>query len=368
MKTIKCLAAIATSKNEPLKIETIEVDPPKKGEVRIKIIATAVCHTDKYTLDGLDPEGVFPCILGHEGAGIVECIGEDVESVKPGDHVIPLYIPQCKSCEYCKNPKTNLCSVIRQTQGKGLMPDGTIRFISSSGQKLFHFMGTSTFSQYTVVPEISVAKVDIDAPLDKICLLSCGVSTGYGAVLNTAKVEPNSTCAIWGLGAVGLATIMGCKVAKCSRIIAIDTNPDKEKLAFHLGATEYINPKKIPNGISTKEHLINITNGGLDYTFECIGNVDIMREALESCHKGWGTSVIIGVAGSGAEIRTRPFQLVTGRVWKGCAFGGWKSRDNVPRLVTEFMNGKIELDPFITNHFSLKNINCAFDLMSEGKG
>ncbi|XP_054718746.1 alcohol dehydrogenase class-3-like [Uloborus diversus] len=363
-KTIQCKAAVAWEPKKPLSIETVEVAPPKAGEVRIKVLATGICHTDAYTLDGLDPEGLFPCILGHEGGGIVESVGEGVSSVKAGDHVIPLYIPQCGECKFCKSPKTNLCSKIRNTQGKGVMPDGTSRF-TCKGQNVYHFMGTSTFSEYTVVAEISVTKVNESAPLDKVCLLGCGIPTGYGAALNTANVEPNSTVAIWGLGAVGLAVAMGCRERGASRIIGVDINPEKFEIAKKFGCTEFVNPKDHDKPI--QDVLIELTDGGLDYTFECIGNVATMRAALESCHKGWGQSIIIGVAGAGQEISTRPFQLVTGRVWKGSAFGGWKSRESVPKLVEQYMNKKLMLDEFATHKFSLNEINEAFHLMHAGK-
>jgi len=363
-KPIQCRAAVAWEAKKPLSFETIEVAPPKAGEVRIKITHTGVCHTDSYTLDGFDPEGLFPCVLGHEGAGIVESVGEGVTSVKPGDHVIPLYIPQCGECKFCKSPKTNLCSKIRSTQGAGVMPDGTSRF-TCNGKKLYHFMGTSTFTEYTVVAEISVAKVNEAAPAEKVCLLGCGISTGYGAALNTAKVEAGSTCAVWGLGAVGLATIMGCAKAGASRVIGIDINADKFDIAKKFGATECVNPKDFEKPI--QEVLVDMTDGGLDYTFECIGNVATMRAALESCHKGWGVSVIIGVAAAGKEISTRPFQLVTGRTWKGTAFGGWKSRESVPKLVDDYMNKKLMLDEFVTHTMPLDKINEAFDLMHAGK-
>jgi S-(hydroxymethyl)glutathione dehydrogenase/alcohol dehydrogenase len=363
-KPIECRAAVAWEAKKPLSIETVQVAPPQAGEVRIKVLHTGVCHTDAYTLDGFDPEGLFPVVLGHEGGGVVESVGEGVTSVKPGDHVIPLYIPQCNECKFCKSSKTNLCSKIRGTQGKGVMSDGTSRF-TCKGQQLYHFMGTSTFSEYTVVAEISVAKVDSAAPLDKICLLGCGISTGYGAALNTAKVEAGSNCAVWGLGAVGLATIMGCKVAGATRIIGIDINPDKFEIAKQFGATEFVNPKDHERPI--QEVLVEMTDGGLDYTFECIGNVATMRAALEACHKGWGTSVIIGVAASGKEISTRPFQLVTGRTWKGTAFGGWKSRESVPKLVDDYQKGILKVDEFVTHNMGLEKINEAFDLMHEGK-
>jgi len=363
-QVIKCRAAVAWAAKEPLKIETIQVDPPKAGEVRLKVVANGLCHTDAYTLGGSDPEGVFPSVLGHEGGCIVESVGEGVTSVVPGDHVVPLYIPQCYNCKMCKSKKTNLCSVVRSTQGKGLMPDGTVRF-HCDGKDLYHFMGVSTFSEYTVCAEISVAKVDVSAPLDKVCLLGCGISTGYGAALNTADVEEGSICAVWGVGAVGLAVMMGCKERKASRIIAIDINDDKEKVAREFGATEFVNPKKFDRKIN--EVLVEMTDGGCDYTFECVGNIHTMRAALESCHKGWGVSTIIGVAASGQEISTRPFQLVTGRVWKGSAFGGWKSRDSVPKLVESYMNKELKLDEFVTHHFSLDQINEGFETMHAGK-
>ncbi|XP_071106701.1 alcohol dehydrogenase class-3-like [Haliotis cracherodii] len=363
-KTITCKAAVAWEAKKPLTMETIEVAPPKAGEVRVKVLATGVCHTDAYTLDGFDPEGLFPVVLGHEGGGIVESVGEGVTTVKPGDHVIPCYIPQCYDCKFCKSTKTNLCSKIRSTQGAGVMPDGTSRF-TCKGKQLYHFMGTSTFSEYTVVAEISVAKVDEQAPLDKVCLLGCGISTGYGAALNSAKVEAGSTCAVWGLGAVGLAVIMGCKKAGASRIIGIDINPDKFETAKQFGATEFVNPKDHERPV--QQVLVEMTDGGLDYTFECIGSVATMRAALESCHKGWGVSTIIGVAAAGQEISTRPFQLVTGRVWKGSAFGGWKSRDSVPRLVEEYMKKELKVDEFVSFSFPLEEINTAFDYMHSGK-
>lgn len=363
-KVISCKAAVAWAPAKPLSIETVEVAPPQKGEVRVKILATGVCHTDAYTLGGFDSEGVFPVILGHEGGGIVESVGEGVTSVKPGDHVLPLYIPQCRECKFCRNPKTNLCQAVRATQGKGLMPDGTSRF-TCKGQQVFHFMGTSTFSEYTVLPEISIAKVDDKAPLDKVCLLGCGISTGYGAVLNTAKVEPGSTVAVWGLGAVGLACLMGAKVAGASKIIGVDINPAKFGIAKEFGATDCVNPKDHDRPI--QQVLSEMTDGGLDYTFECVGNIHTMRAALESCHKGWGTSVIIGVAAAGTEISTRPFQLVTGRTWKGTAFGGYKSRDCVPRLVDDYMAGKMKVNEFITHNMPLDEINESFELMHRGE-
>ncbi|KAH1169598.1 alcohol dehydrogenase class-3 [Mauremys mutica] len=361
---IKCKAAVAWEAGKPLSIEEVEVAPPKAHEVRIKVVGTAVCHTDAYTLSGADPEGCFPVILGHEGAGIVESVGEGVTKLKPGDTVIPLYVPQCGECKFCLNPKTNLCQKIRVTQGKGLMPDGTSRF-TCKGKQIYHFMGTSTFSEYTIVADISVAKIDAAAPLDKVCLLGCGISTGYGAVINTAKVEPGSTCAVFGLGGVGLAVIMGCKVAGASRIIGVDLNKDKFAKAKEFGATECINPQDFKKPI--QEVLVELTDGGVDYSFECIGNVGVMRAALESCHKGWGVSVIVGVAAAGQEISTRPFQLVTGRTWKGTAFGGWKSVESVPKLVAEYMSKKIKVDEFVTHTLPFDKINEAFELMHAGK-
>lgn len=363
-KVIKCKAAVAWEAGKPLSIEDIEVDPPKAGEVRVKIFATGVCHTDAYTLSGKDPEGVFPVVLGHEGGGVVESVGEGVTSVKPGDVVLPLYVPQCRECKFCLNPKTNLCQKVRVTQGQGVMPDGTRRF-RCKGKELYHFMGCSTFSEYTVVLEISLCKINENAPLDKVCLLGCGVTTGYGAALNTAKVEAGSNCAIFGLGAVGLAVALGCKVAGAKRIIGVDINPDKFEVAKKFGVNEFVNPKDYDKPI--QQVLVDLTDGGLDYTFECIGNVNTMRAALEACHKGWGESVIIGVAGAGEEISTRPFQLVTGRVWRGTAFGGYKSRDSVPKLVDDYLSKKLPLDEFVTHKVPLSEINEAFHLMHIGK-
>ncbi|WP_193161677.1 S-(hydroxymethyl)glutathione dehydrogenase/class III alcohol dehydrogenase [Microbulbifer hainanensis] len=361
---IRCKAAVAWKAGEPLSIEEVEVMPPQKGEVRIKLLATGVCHTDAFTLSGDDPEGVFPAILGHEGGGIVESVGEGVTSVAVGDHVIPLYTPECGECKFCKSGKTNLCQKIRETQGKGLMPDGTTRF-SVNGEPIYHYMGTSTFSEYTVLPEISVAKVNKDAPLEEICLLGCGVTTGMGAVANTAKVEPGATVAVFGLGGIGLATVIGARLAKAGRIIAIDINEGKFELAKKLGATDCINPKNYDKPI--QEVIVELTDGGVDYSFECIGNVNVMRSALECCHKGWGESVIIGVAGAGQEICTRPFQLVTGRVWRGTAFGGVKGRSELPDYVERYLAGEFQLDDFITHTMPLEKINDAFDLMHEGK-
>jgi len=363
-KTITCKAAVAWEAKAPLTIEDIEVDPPKAGEVRMKVNFTGVCHTDSYTLGGHDPEGLFPVVLGHEGAGIVESVGEGVDHVKPGDVVIPLYTAQCRNCKFCKNPKTNLCQAVRATQGAGKMPDGTSRF-RCKGKELFHFMGCSTFSQYTVVAGVSVCSVNEKAPQDKVCLLGCGISTGYGAVLNTAKAEPGSTVAVWGLGAVGLAVVMGAVKAGASRIIGVDLNPGKFQVAKEFGCTDCVNPKDYDKPI--QQVLVEMTDGGLDYTFECVGSVHTMRQALESCHKGWGESIIIGVAAAGQEISTRPFQLVTGRVWRGTAFGGWKSRDSVPKLVEEYLRGELKLDEFVTGHMPLTEINEAFEAMHAGK-
>jgi S-(hydroxymethyl)glutathione dehydrogenase/alcohol dehydrogenase len=361
---MKTKAAVAFKAGDPLSIEEVDIQGPKAGEVLVRLVATGVCHTDAFTLSGDDPEGAFPVILGHEGGGVVEEVGAGVTSVKPGDHVIPLYTPECGKCEYCTSGKTNLCQAIRVTQGKGLMPDGTSRF-SLKGKQILHFMGTSTFSEYTVLPEIAVAKVSKEAPLEKVCLLGCGITTGIGAVLNTAKVEPGSTVAVFGLGGVGLSVIQGASMAKASRIIAVDINPDKEQMARQLGATDFVNPKDYDRPI--QQVIVDMTNGGVDYSFEAVGNVKLMRAALECCHKGWGESTIIGVAGSGQEISTRPFQLVTGRVWRGSAFGGVKGRSQLPGMVDQYMQGEIKIDPFITHTMGLEDINRAFDLMHEGK-
>ena len=361
---IKSKAAVAWGPGEPLVIEEIDVMPPQAGEVRVRILASGVCHTDAFTLSGDDPEGIFPCVLGHEGGGIVESIGEGVTSVKVGDHVIPLYTPECGECKFCLSGKTNLCQKIRETQGKGLMPDGTTRF-SKDGQPIYHYMGCSTFSEYTVMPEISLAKVREDAPLEEVCLLGCGVTTGMGAVMNTAKVEEGATVAIFGIGGIGLAAIIGATMAKASRILAIDINESKFDLAKKLGATECINPSLYDKPI--QDVIVELTDGGVDYSFECIGNVNVMRSALECCHKGWGESVIIGVAGAGQEISTRPFQLVTGRVWRGTAFGGVKGRSELPEIVDRYMAGEFKLDDFITHTMGLEQVNEAFDLMHEGK-
>lgn len=364
VQSIKCKAAIAWGPGQPLSIEEIEVMPPQAGEVRVRIVATGVCHTDAFTLSGEDPEGVFPCILGHEGGGIVESVGEGVTSVKVGDHVIPLYTPECGECKFCKSGKTNLCQKIRATQGKGLMPDGTTRF-SKDGQPIYHYMGTSTFSEYTVLPEISIAKVDPAAPLEEVCLLGCGVTTGIGAVMNTAKVKEGESVAIFGLGGIGLSAVIGARLAKAGRIIAIDINESKFELARKLGATDCINPNDYDKPI--QEVIVELTDGGVDFSFECIGNVKVMRAALECCHKGWGESVIIGVAGAGQEISTRPFQLVTGRVWRGSAFGGVRGRSELPSYVQRYMQGEFKLDDFITHTMGLEQINEAFELMHEGK-
>ena len=361
---IKSRAAVAFEPNKPLQIVEVDVEPPKKGEVLVRIVATGVCHTDAYTLSGADSEGNFPAILGHEGGGIVEAIGEGVTSVDVGDHVIPLYTAECGQCKFCTSGKTNLCGSVRETQGKGVMPDGTSRF-SYKGEPIYHYMGCSTFSEYTVLPEVSLAKIPKEAPLEKVCLLGCGVTTGIGAVLNTAKVEEGATVAIFGLGGIGLAAIIGAAMAKASRIIAIDVNPGKFDIAKQLGATDTVNPKDYDKPI--QEVIVEMTDGGVYYSFECIGNVQVMRSALQCCHKGWGESIIIGVAGAGEEISTRPFQLVTGRVWKGSAFGGVKGRTELPGYVEKAKTGEIPLDVFITHEMPLEKINEAFDLMHEGK-
>uniref|UniRef100_A0A060TAZ6 S-(hydroxymethyl)glutathione dehydrogenase n=1 Tax=Blastobotrys adeninivorans TaxID=409370 RepID=A0A060TAZ6_BLAAD len=362
-QTITCKAAVAWEAGKPLSIETIEVLPPRAHEVRIKVLHTGVCHTDAYTLSGSDPEGAFPVILGHEGAGVVESVGEGVTTVKPGDHVIALYTPECGECKFCKSGKTNLCSKIRDTQGKGVMPDGTSRF-RCNGKDLLHFMGCSTFSEYTVVADISLVAIDQKAPLDKCCLLGCGITTGYGAATITANVQEGDTVAVFGAGAVGLSVVQGAVERKASRIIVVDIDDKKKAWADKFGATEFINPKKVNRPI--QQELVAITDGGLDFTFDCTGNVDVMRSALEACHKGWGTSVIIGVAAAGKEIGTRPFQLVTGRVWKGSAFGGVKGRSQLPGFVQNYMNGKLKVDEFITHQHPLDKINQAFDDMHAG--
>jgi S-(hydroxymethyl)glutathione dehydrogenase / alcohol dehydrogenase len=361
---MKTRAAVAWEANKPLSIEEVDLAGPKAGEVLVRIVATGVCHTDAFTLSGADPEGLFPVILGHEGGGIVEEIGAGVTSVRPGDHVIPLYTPECGTCEFCLSGKTNLCQRIRVTQGKGVMPDGTSRF-SIKGKPILHYMGTSTFSEHTVLPEISVAKINPTAPLEKVCLLGCGITTGIGAVLNTAKVTPGSTVAVFGLGGIGLSVVQGAVIAKASRIIAVDLNPSKWTMARELGATDYVNPKDYDKPV--QQVIVDLTNGGVDYSFECIGNVHVMRSALECCHKGWGESVIIGVAGAGQEISTRPFQLVTGRVWRGSAFGGVKGRSQLPGYVDRYLSGEIKIDEMISEVLPLEKINDAFELMHEGK-
>lgn len=361
---MKSRAAVAFEAGRPLVIEEVDVEAPRAGEVLIQVVATGVCHTDAFTLSGADPEGIFPTILGHEGGAIVVETGPGVTSVAAGDHVIPLYTAECRQCKFCKSGKTNLCSSVRATQGKGLMPDGTTRF-RCRGKEVFHYMGTSTFSEYSVVAEVSLAKIDTRAPLDKVCLLGCGVTTGIGAVLRTAKVEPGASVAVFGLGGIGLSVVQGAVMAKAGRIIAIDTNPDKFEMAQLLGATDCVNPKDY--GSPIQEVIVDMTDGGVDYSFECVGNVELMRSALECCHKGWGESIIIGVAGAGQEIRTRPFQLVTGRVWRGTAFGGVKGRTELPGMVEQYMQGGIKLDEYITYTMGLDDINRAFDLMHEGK-
>jgi S-(hydroxymethyl)glutathione dehydrogenase/alcohol dehydrogenase len=363
-KMIKTRAAVAWGPGQPLSVEEVDLMPPQKGEVLVRIVATGVCHTDAYTLSGNDPEGKFPVILGHEGGGIVEALGKGVTSVATGDHVIPLYTPECGKCKFCKSGKTNLCQAIRITQGQGLMPDGTTRFFKD-GKPIYHYMGTSTFSEYTVVPEISLAKISKQAPLEKVCLLGCGVTTGMGAVANTAKVKAGDTVAVFGLGGIGLAVIVGAVKANAGRIIAIDTNPAKLEVARQLGATDVVNPKDHTRPI--QDVIIEMSCGGVDFSFECIGNVNVMRSALECCHKGWGESVIIGVAGAGEEICTRPFQLVTGRIWRGSAFGGVKGRTELPGYVQRYLDGEYELDTFITHNLGLDDINKAFDLMHAGE-
>lgn len=362
--TRKIKAAVAWGPKQPLSIEEVDLEGPRKGEVLVKMIATGVCHTDAYTLSGVDPEGIFPTILGHEGGGVVEEVGEGVTSLKVGDHVIPLYTPECRECKFCLSGKTNLCQKIRVTQGKGLMPDGSTRF-SKNGEPIFHYMGTSTFAEYTVVPEISLAKIDKKAPLDKVCLLGCGVTTGIGAVLNTAQIEPGSTVAVFGLGGIGLSCIQGAKMAKAGRIIGVDINDSKEEMARQFGATDFVNPKKFDKPV--EQVIVDLTDGGVDYSFECVGSTKLMRAALECCHKGWGESVIIGVAAAGEEISTRPFQLVTGRVWRGSAFGGVKGRTELPGYVDRYMAGEINIDDLVTFTMPLEEINQAFDYMHEGK-
>jgi S-(hydroxymethyl)glutathione dehydrogenase/alcohol dehydrogenase len=361
---MKTRAAVAFEAKQPLEIIELDLEGPKAGEVMVEIKATGVCHTDAYTLDGLDSEGIFPCILGHEGAGVVVEVGAGVTSVAPGDHVIPLYTPECRQCKACLSRKTNLCTAIRATQGQGLMPDGTSRF-SYKGQKIVHYMGCSTFSNYTVLPEIAVAKIRKDAPFEKACYIGCGVTTGVGAVTNTAKVEPGANCIVFGLGGIGLNVVQGLKMVGAGMIIGVDINPEREAWGQQVGMTHFVNPKTV--GGDVVQHLIALTDGGADYTFDCTGNTDVMRQALECCHRGWGQSIIIGVAEAGKEIATRPFQLVTGRVWKGTAFGGARGRTDVPRIVDWYMGGKIQIDPMITHTMPLEDINKAFDLMHAGE-
>lgn len=361
---MKTRAAVAYKAGTKLAIETVELAGPRSGEVLVEIKATGSCHTDEYTLSGADPEGLFPAILGHEGAGIVVDVGANVTSLKKGDHVIPLYVPECRQCEYCVSRKTNLCQAIRVTQGQGLMPDGTSRF-SIGSERLLHYMGTSTFSNFTVVPEIALAKIRDDAPFDKVCYIGCGVTTGIGAVINTAKVEPGANVVVFGLGGIGLNVIQGARLAGANMIVGVEMNPAKRAFGERFGMTHFVNPKEFNEELVP--YLVNLTRGGADHSFECIGNADVMRQALECCHKGWGVSVIIGVAGAGQEIRTRPFQLVTGRVWKGTAFGGARGRTDVPRIVDCYMDGKIQIDPMITHQLKLDDINKGFDLMHAGE-
>ncbi len=361
---MKTRAAVAHKAGAPLTIETVDLDGPRAGEVLVEIKATGICHTDEFTRSGADPEGLFPAILGHEGAGVVVDIGPGVTSLKKGGHVIPLYTPECRQCEYCLSGKTNLCQAIRVTQGQGVMPDGSSRF-SVGGKKVFHYMGTSTFANYTVVPEIALAKIREDAPFDKVCYIGCGVTTGIGAVINTAKVEPGANVVVFGLGGIGLNVIQGARLAGANMIVGVDLNPSRKLLAEKFGMTHFVNPKEVEGDLVP--YLVNLTKGGADYSFECIGSVDVMRQALECCHKGWGVSVIIGVAGAGQEIKTRPFQLVTGRVWKGTAFGGAKGRRDVPKIVDWYMDGKINIDDLITHKLKLEDINKGFDLMHSGE-
>ena len=356
-------AAVAFAAGQPLSIETVDLAAPAAGEVLVEIKATGICHTDAYTLSGADPEGIFPAILGHEGAGIVREVGAGVTTLKPGDHVIPLYTPECRQCKFCLSGKTNLCGAIRETQGQGLMPDGSSRF-SLNGEPLYHYMGTSTFANFTVVPEIALAKIREDAPFDKVCYIGCGVTTGLGAVMNTAKVEAGATVAVFGLGGIGLNVVQGARLAGAERIIGIDLNPQRQLLAEQFGMTDFINPTDVANVV---EAIVDLTDGGVDYSFECIGNTDVMRQALECCHKGWGESIIIGVAAAGQEIATRPFQLVTGRVWRGTAFGGAKGRTDVPQIVDWYMDGKINIDDLITHTLGLDEINAGFDVMHAGE-
>jgi S-(hydroxymethyl)glutathione dehydrogenase/alcohol dehydrogenase len=358
-------AAVAWEAKKPLTIETVHLEGPKAGEVLVEIKATGICHTDAYTLDGLDSEGIFPSILGHEGAGVVVEVGPGVTSLRPGDHVIPLYTPECRGCEYCLNPKTNLCITLRGTQGQGVMPDGTSRF-SMGGKKIAHYMGCSTFSNFTVLPEIALAKIRKDAPFDKVCYIGCGVTTGIGAVIYTAKAEPGSNIVVFGLGGIGLNVIQGARMIGADKIVGVDINPSKRALAEKFGMTHFVNPDEVGHD-KVVQAIIDITKGGADYSFDCTGNVNVMRQALECCHRGWGESIIIGVAPSGAEISTRPFQLVTGRSWRGTAFGGARGRTDVPKIVDWYMDGKINIDDLITHTMPLEQINHAFDLMHEGK-
>ncbi len=361
---MKVRAALATAAGKPLTIEEVDLEGPKAGEVLVEVKATGICHTDEFTLSGADPEGLFPTILGHEGAGIVVDVGPGVTTLKKGDHVIPLYTPECRQCEYCLSQKTNLCQAIRSTQGQGLMPDGSSRF-SIGGKKIFHYMGCSTFANYTVLPEIALAKIRADAPFDKVCYIGCGVTTGIGAVINTAKVEAGANVVVFGLGGIGLNVIQGARLAAANMIVGVDLNPARKALAEKFGMTHFVNPKEVEGDLVP--YLVNLTNGGADYSFECIGNTKVMRQALECCHKGWGVSVIIGVAGAGQEISTRPFQLVTGRVWKCTAFGGARGRTDVPKIVDWYMDGKINIDDLITHKLKLEDINQGFDLMHAGK-
>jgi len=361
---MKARAAVAVEAGKPLEIVDVDLEGPRAGEVLVEVKATGICHTDAFTLSGGDPEGIFPSILGHEGAGVVVEIGPGVKSLKVGDHVIPLYTPECRECEYCLNPKTNLCQAIRTTQGKGLMPDGTSRF-SMGGKPLFHYMGCSTFSNYTVLPEIALARIRPDAPFDKVCYIGCGVTTGIGAVINTAKVEPGSKVVVFGLGGIGLNVVQGARMVGADMIVGVDLNPARKDLAGKFGMTHFVNPKDVQGDLVA--HLVELTGGGADYSFECIGNVKTMRQALECAHKGWGESIIIGVAGAGQEISTRPFQLVTGRSWRGTAFGGARGRTDVPKIVDWYMDGKINIDDLITHTMPLERINDGFDLMHEGK-
>jgi S-(hydroxymethyl)glutathione dehydrogenase/alcohol dehydrogenase len=361
---MKVKAAVAYAPGKPLEVTTVDLEGPRAGEVLVEIKATGICHTDEFTRSGADPEGLFPAIFGHEGAGIIVDVGPGVRSVRKGDHVIPLYTPECRECKSCLSRKTNLCTAIRATQGKGLMPDGTSRF-SIGGEKIHHYMGCSTFANYTVLPEIAVAKIREDAPFDKVCYIGCGVTTGIGAVINTAKVEPGANVVVFGLGGIGLNVIQGARLAGANKIVGVDINPRRMPLAEAFGMTHFVNPREVAGDLVA--HLVNLTDGGADYSFECVGNIDLMRQALECCHRGWGVSVVIGVAGAGQEIKTRPFQLVTGRVWKGTAFGGARGRTDVPRIVDWYMDGRIKIDELITHQLPIDRINEAFDLMHKGE-